>query len=395
MPKDEARQEPFAQRVLGLISDSSFIKFINIQTEPNIFRIVGRAHYERWHSAFFGWLLDSQGSHLLGDYALTRFLYLLFDKRCLKGSKHDIQMLLNVLPTISFSRVEVTPNENVSVETSITGLGRFDIFLTAQFKDKAGDEGRLNIVFELKIDTPTRAEQSTKYADWLYQNHPQEINLLVYIVPNLLSDSSATVGDERWFCFDYQLVNDKLLLPILDHPNLNEKVKPFIIQYVKNLNFRYRGVKMAITNEEKRLAIDLYEKYSDVLDSIYDALQSEGIIDFTTSEMPKGRTTGKLAIKVNGQAFVKDTLRELLRDFLVYIVDKNYVVRVPLPWGNTTKRFIITNQNPPLHPNGKPFFYPEHYNGHTIETHYARDRGLKVLDDLCQKLELDFEVVEV
>lgn len=74
MSKKHSRPEPFSQRLLGLVSDPAFIKFINIQTEPNIFRIVGRAHYEGWHSAFWGWLLDAQGSHLLGDYVLTRLL---------------------------------------------------------------------------------------------------------------------------------------------------------------------------------------------------------------------------------------------------------------------------------------------------------------------------------
>jgi hypothetical protein len=42
----------FGQRLLGLISEPEFIMFENILGEPNFFRIVGRAHYERWHSSF-------------------------------------------------------------------------------------------------------------------------------------------------------------------------------------------------------------------------------------------------------------------------------------------------------------------------------------------------------
>ncbi|MCA1815453.1 MAG: PD-(D/E)XK nuclease family protein [Acidobacteria bacterium] len=395
MSEKGSKREHLSQRLLGLISDPAFIKFNNIQAEPNIFKIVGRTHYERWHSAFWGWLLDSQGSHLLGDYVLTRLLYLLFDPRCLRGNNHNSQLLLSSLPTFTILDIDVTPNENVPTETSIRDVGRFDIFLTANYQTKAGEGGKLNILFELKIDSPTNASQSLKYADWINQNHPNDLNLLIYLVPKLLSDSKTTVGDDRWFCLDYQLLNDKLLLPVLDHPNLNDKVKPFIIQYIKNLSFRYRGIKMAITNEEKRLAADLYEKYSDVFDSIYDALKSEGIIEYTTSETPKGRASGKLAVKVNGQIFIRGTLRELLRDILIYLVDNNFVARLPMPWGNTPKRFVITNENPPVHPNGKPFFYPEPYQGYTLETHYARDRGLKVLAELCQKLDLEFEVVEV
>jgi len=262
----------FTQRLLNLISEPEFIKFENILGEPNFFRIVGRSHYERWHSSFFGWLLDTNGSHLLSDYVLRRFLLLLLDEKCLRAADHSEFFLTNTLPVVDFAAIEVTPNEYLSTETSISGVGRFDIFLTANYADEFGNAGNLNIIFELKIDSIPDGNQSTKYADWLLENHPNDVDFLIYMTPNLLGSSKATVGDDRWYCLDYQLLNDKLLIPLLDHPSLNEKVKPFIIQYIKNLKTRYRGIKMAITNEEKRLALALYEKYSDVFDSIYDAL---------------------------------------------------------------------------------------------------------------------------
>lgn len=392
---EEADKEPFSQRLLSLVCDLAFIKFVNIQTEPNIFKIVGRSHYERWHSAFWGWLLDKEGSHLLGDFVLNRILLLIFNSRCLKGVTSNNDFLLENLPTIKWLDVQVTPNENIPTETSISGVGRFDIFLSAEYETKSDETGKINIIFELKIDSPTIMEQSKKYADWLNENHPDDINLLIYFLPKLQDNSKTTVGDERWFCIDYQLLNDDILLPILDHPNLNEKVKLFVIQYVKNLNFRYKGVKMAITDEEKRLAVDLYEKYSDVFDSIYDALVSESVIDYSTSELSKGRASGKLAVTVNGKLFTQDTLRKLLGEVLVYLVDNNFFKSLPLPWGSTTSRFIVTNEIPPIHPNGKPFFYPETHNGITIETHYARERGLKVLEDLCKQLEVEYETIEV
>ena len=62
--------------------------------------------------------------------------------------------------------------------------------------------------------------------------------------------------------------------------------------------------------------------------------------------------------------------------------------------GTGTKRYILTNEKIPVHPNGNNFFYTEKYNGYTIETHYGRDRALKILNDLCIKLEIDFEPIE-
>ena len=93
---------PFSQRLLELISEPNFIKFYHILSEPNFFTIVGRTHYERWHSCFYGWLLDENGSHLLRDYVLTRFLLLTYDEHCLKSSSHKDNPLAKILPTIEF-----------------------------------------------------------------------------------------------------------------------------------------------------------------------------------------------------------------------------------------------------------------------------------------------------
>jgi hypothetical protein len=187
-----------------------------------------------------------------------------------------------------------------------------------------------------------------------------------------------------------------LLLPLLDHPTLNDKVKPFVVQYVKNLKIRYRGIKMAITNEEMRMAVALYEKYSDVFDSIYDALVSTGTIDHSTSDIvPDGRReSGRIAVKVNGKVFSNETLKQLIGDILKHLVDTHALSKLPLPWGTSNQRFIITNEDPPKHPNGKEFFYPVRYKGFTMESHYSRDRGIQVLGHLCRKLEIEFEQIE-
>jgi hypothetical protein len=388
--------ESLSQRLISLISEPDFVRFENILHEPNIFRIVGRTHYERWHSSFLGWLLDPNGSHLLSTFSLSRFLLLLLSPRCFKSADHLKQGFLTSLPTLEFSSVEVTPNEFLSTETSIDGVGRFDVYLAADFADGLGKTGRLNLIIELKIDSKPIPEQSKRYADWLNQNHAQDVNLLVYLTPNLGTSSQATVGDSRWYCLDYQLLNDVFLAAILAHPNLNRIVEPFIVQYIKNLTTRYRGIKMATTDEEKRMAVALYEKYSEVFDLIYDALTTTGTIDYSISDVSpsKGRATGRLAVKINGKVFAADTIRDLFTSVLEYIVDQKYVLRVPLPWGSSTQRYIITNASPATHPNGREFFYPIKYNGYTLESHYARERGLKVLSDLCKKLELDFEIVE-
>ncbi len=86
--------------------------------------------------------------------------------------------------------------------------------------------------------------------------------------------------------------------------------------------------------------------------------------------------------------------RLLFEDILKYIVEKGYILKLPLPWGMSNNRYVLTNESPAVHPSGRSFFYPVSYKGYTIETHYSRDRAFKVLSDLCKKLEIEFEPIE-
>ena len=397
MNRKQQRSGSFAQRLVRLISEPDFARFENALNEPNIFKIVGRTHYERWHSCFWGWLLDPNGTHLLKHYVLVRLLILLSDERALQPTHSVAHVIFDLLPTIDFTEIQVAPNEFASSEISVDGLGQFDVFLTAKYSERFGSTGKLNVVFELKVEGLPSPEQSKKYADWLERTHPDDTNLLVYFTPFLRATAKETVGDHRWYCLNYQLLNDKLLTPLLEHPNLNEKVRPFLIQYIKNLKTRHKGIKMAITEEEKRMAIALYDKYSDVFDSIYDALLSTGTIEYSTSELthPKTRASGRIAVKIGGKVFSDTMVRTLFRQILAFLVDKKYISRLPLPWGSTNKRFILSNAPEAIHPNGRPFFAPERYNGYTIETHYSRERAMQILSDLCKKLDLKFEEIEV
>lgn len=397
MKKKQNIEEDFTRRLLGLISEPNFLKFVNIFSEPNIFKIVGRTHYERWHSAFVGWLLDTNGTHLLGDYTLTRFLFSLLESNTLKSINHNKYKLFKVLPILKFSNIEVTPNEFTSTEKNVGNVGRFDIFLKCSYYDKINEiEKNINIIFELKIDSQINSNQSKKYADWIYDNHPEDDNFLIYLLPNLLSSSKATVGDERWYCMDYQILHDKIILPILDHPNLNEKVKPFIIQYSKNLTFNHKGIKMAITTEEKILAISLYEKYCDVFDAIFDALQEAESIDYSTSDIPRrGKKVGKIAVKIDNKIFEGKSITDLFQIILKYLVDNNKLKSIEMPWGTGNERYVISNEKEPVHPSGRKFFVPVNYNEYAMEAHVDRKRGMKILDDLCNKLEITFETIDV
>src|SRR3972149_1244592 len=56
----------------------------------------------------------------------------------------------------------------------------------------------------------------------------------------------------------------------------------------------------------------------------------------------KGSSAGRLAVKIDGKVFSADTIRDLFTNVLKFIVDHKYVLRIPLPWGSSSQRYIIT-----------------------------------------------------
>jgi hypothetical protein len=298
---------------------------------------------------------------------------------------------------VGLDGIEVRPNEWDHAEVTVDP-GRLDILIAALITYGDGSTRDLNALIEMKVDSRIRRDQSTHYADWLLSSHPEDVNLLIYILPpqELRSTSEATVGDPRWFCVDFQLLHDNILLPTLDHHALDPKVGTLILQYVQNLRIPHRGTKMAITAEERKLARELYEKYGDVFDGIAEALQAEGI-DYDLEVAPaqrQGRASGRLAVDIEGGQFEGNSVGELFRACLEYLVESGAIRRMALPWGTGTKRYIIARGPNPQHPNGRDFFAPVEYGGYVLESHMERARSIKILADLCEHLELRFAPIE-
>lgn len=390
-------KKSFTQKLLQLISEPGFVRLEHILGEPNIFQIVGRTHYERWHSCFWGWLFDPNGSHLTFSYPVSRLMLLLQEGDISILNKGYDEKLFARLTSAQFEDVRISPNEYDSTETSVNGVGRFDIFLSANTKDVFGSSRRLNILFEIKIDSPVNLEQAKRYSDWLYTKHPDDINLLVYFLPDANDQDVLMLGELNWLCVSYQTLHDKLLLPLLEHPSLNGFTAPFLVQYIKNLKFRHRGVKMAITEEERKIALALYEKYSDVFDTIYESLLAEKAIDYSIAEVTggRGRDSGRIGVYIGGKLLIGDTVKTLFEKVLRHFVDNELMSKLPLPWGLGQKRYILTNALSAQHPNGRDFFIPVKYKGYTMESHYSRERSLKVLADLCNALEIDYSIAAI
>ena len=377
-------------RWLGLISDPEFVRMEALAAEPNFFSIVGRAHFERWHSAFLAWLLDPGGSHLTRSFPLIRLLIAAGESSM---SAPSAVAELHSLAAAQIASADVTPSEASPVERSVNGVGRFDIFATGICAPLEGEGRRFNVLVEVKVDSPPDAAQATRYAEWLRETHANDLNALIYLSPS--TDKSRAVDPhDAWAHLSFQELHDKVLLPTLQHPSLNPVAIPFLAQYVKNLRHTHRGQRMALTNEQRRIALALYERHHRVFNELVEVLSAEGVIAVTLpTPQVGGRKVGRMAVRIDHPVFEDTTVAGLFSSVLASLVDQGRLGSLPLPWGDTSTRFLLTNRKPAEHPSGRPFFYPVEHGGYTIETHYSRDRAIRALGALCGALEVPFEAI--
>lgn len=384
------------RRLLQFVHDPQFVRYAGIVEQPNVFRITGQARWERWHSAFWAWLLDPEGTHGLGDYGLRRLMTLVLHDDCVRDAKLYDGLVTTLLSEGDVRVESVRPNERDPSEVAVPTVGKFDAWIQARHTGTPG-ERRVNVLIEVKVQSGIRRDQSKKYADWLFDHHPSETNLAIFFLAGEAAGRTPAdlVGDHRWAVMSYQLLHDELLQPILSHPSLNPAVQFVVQQYVHNLAVPHKGIKMAITQQERDLARTLYEKYSDVIDAIIEVLEEEEEVDASAIAPTAGRSRGRLEVRIDGKAFVAESVADAFEQILKVWVDTGVLATSPLPWGVSDKRYFVTKDVPPLHPNGRAFFSPKTYKGYTIETHKSRAQAMRTLQAFCEVLGKKCEIVDL
>jgi len=165
--------------LLRLISDERFVEFESFTERPNLFRIVGRTHTETWHSMFLGWLLDPQGSHGLGDFALRRLLLAVTNPDIKATKDYDPDLIARIASLGQLTNASVIPNERYQKE--LRGHGnRFDVFVeNIKYDDKS-----CVLLIEQKYNSKITKRQCERYADWLHEKYKGSVRIL--LMPCLL-----------------------------------------------------------------------------------------------------------------------------------------------------------------------------------------------------------------
>lgn len=400
-------------RIHQMVTDPLFVRFHQLVDEPNIFRIVGQKNYERWHSGFWAWLLDINGSHGLGAYPLELFILhaLTHDTVQPKDIDKRRKAFLSTPMWVdnAISQFKILPNEHNPQEFSTkieNSHAFFDILLDGKTKYEDASTNTTKtmsfaLLVEMKVKARSTLDQATRYADWFEKQYRSQQRLLVYVLPsNRIRESvEATVGDSRWCIVTYQSLHDDVLSKILSHHKLTDHACWVIGEYIKNLRTERKGETMAITREERELARQIFEKYSETLLALQEALQMEGDEELDFSAPTNGGKRTNIEVKVDGKKFVAKTFRQLVKDVVSELNNLGKLDQLLLPWGEGNSRYFMVRldaDSEAKHIRGNPFVQPEYVGTrprYAIETNISREAGLNMLRRMCDELSVKWEVI--
>lgn len=249
-----------------LITDATFQKLKYLQSEINIFTIVGQTHTEHWHSSFFKWLFQPFSSLELGSFPLERLLYLYILKKengCI--SYDDIENLK--LDEIEFRTEKTITNPDFSQWNQ----GSIDVY---------GVSDELVIVIENKVTAKETVRdnvgQTEVYFDYI-EKHKSEGQKSIYLF--ITPDPMQQPRCREYVQITYQELYDSIISKCIMNPQIKQAGKYVLEQYSGNLSMPYKKDEkqypMALIHIP--LCEKIYEIHAEALDAIFSCVERKNV----------------------------------------------------------------------------------------------------------------------
>ena len=343
------RDEPLKlTEIRDLLNDPDFLAIEHNLKSTGFFSILGMTHTECWHSAFMAWLLNDNGSHGLGDFAIKRLLIAMaspdkFDDDSSKARKH--------MPT--FDRIETAKFENFHIWPDATVVERrpeltvylaeearkiklsFDVAVAVEMVDEDEGSRRSIALYQREQSQGERRNRSHKNISnielcqmvlddervaaekELFGNDceqptgkPYRALLFLYWPADAEQPAKGRAKSADFRNFTYQQFVDEVLAPCESHPALTDQGRQLIGEYLHNLAspFDEQGLTaIAMSPDERDRVERLQKRHTRTLNFLVEVAGPELAAASEASLPPEGRTTpGNSRVPVT--ALIKDGL---------------------------------------------------------------------------------------
>ena len=286
----------------------------SLHLKSSIVEIMGIERKEIRHSRFLNWLFSDSTINVNGSDSPVMHLLDAYVKRCVEQLNAGIlkklpfgitQNLLTKIETRSFIArdISVSPKEEETKGMTYDNKkGKIDLLIRGVLADANKSEIPFSIVIENKVDSDEHDEQTMKYFCYfthdkknrraLFNNsykdprRPNEVLFFIYLTPSTEDEMSNSIPiscKEHFVHISYQDIMSHVIEPVMKHDDMANATRNNIQQYILSLGNlslnKQNNIKaakstnvMAITEEHKQLAIDVWNKHEKL---IIDALEAK------------------------------------------------------------------------------------------------------------------------
>ncbi len=253
---------------------------------------VGRR--ELSHSSFLAWLFDSKSNHNLDSFPIMQLLEVVL-LRCRRQHSQtiDINVTNAILSkNISFSHVTVKTEYSVQFKNK---RGRVDLVVDCDTIINDSETKKIRIVIENKVLSSEHDNQTKTYFDFFEKNKSKnELIFYIYLTPQPsieMNNKNHPDCDCEYFThINYQDILDYILQPSLQRPNLSDRTKFLLTEYIHSLSIPFeddknkKNIIMAISENERKLLTAFWENNETLIIAAMNAIatdsnQDQDIVD--------------------------------------------------------------------------------------------------------------------
>ncbi len=275
-----------SDKIQALLTNPDFLKLKRIlnKTTANLFSTLAVSHRERWHSAFIKWIIDPKSNIGLGDFPVKRFFHLVLKHYSIGNGGEPPDLTFGDVESMELVSSKFNNEEEIKVEGE-ADLRRIDVYGEIQTCFVGNERENLKktqIIIENKVEAIEGNNQTEAYAAWAKSDRNKfkpDFLFLIFLSP---TNHGEKLTSNKFVKITYQHLVDDVLLPCLQHPDLNQEGKYWLEQYLLNLGMPLKNKKtMAKTNKE--ICKRIYDVHKTVLDEIFSSV-NDGKLPESESE---------------------------------------------------------------------------------------------------------------